>query len=93
MPGSYSIRACTHPVKPLEWRREASVWLFGAVDARDADQFPCQAHEFLAVDLVQYIFEHTSETGVCDRFGVRLRQLKPARSGSSSLHSHAVTST
>src|SRR3712207_1151553 len=38
-------------------------------------------HEFLAVDLLQYIFERTSKSGVCVRFDVRLRQLKPASSG------------
>jgi len=42
-------------------------------------------HEFLAVDLIQYIFEHTSESSVCARFDVRFRQLKPASSGPSSL--------
>src|SRR5215203_5001894 len=38
-------------------------------------------HEFPAVDHIQYIFEHTSESGVYARFGVQLRQIKPASSG------------
>src|SRR5215204_3580237 len=37
-------------------------------------------HEFLAVDLIQYILEHTSESGVCAHFGVQLRHIKPASS-------------
>jgi hypothetical protein len=49
-------------------------------------------HEFLTVDLIQYIFERTSEYGICVSFDVRLRQLKPARSSSSSLHSQAPVS-
>ena len=64
-----------------------AVRLFGTVDARNTDQFLCQTHEFLAVDLIQYIFEHTSESGVWVRFGVRLPQLNPASSGPLSLHS------
>src|SRR5215210_4705673 len=56
------------------------VLLFRAVDARDADEFARQVHEFPAVDVVQYIVEHSLESGVRSCFDVRVRQPKPANS-------------
>jgi hypothetical protein len=69
-----------------------AVPLFRTVDARDADELPREAYEFLAVDTIQYLFEYTSESGVCSRFDVRFRQLNPASPSPSSLLSQAVTS-
>ncbi|MCD6054042.1 MAG: hypothetical protein K0Q96_1234 [Rubrobacteraceae bacterium] len=51
------------------YARLVSVKLFGTVDARDADEFSCQVHEFLAVDPIQYIFEHSLELDVHVHFG------------------------
>jgi hypothetical protein len=53
--------------------------LFGTVDAGDADEFLRQAHEFLAIDPTQYVFDHASELDVY----VRLRQLELTGSGPS----------
>src|SRR5215210_4723416 len=60
--------------------RLVPVLLFRTVDARDADEFARQVHEFPAVDVVQYIVEHSLESGVRSCFDVRLRQPKPANS-------------
>jgi hypothetical protein len=32
--------------------RLVAIRLFGTVDARDTDEFPCQAHEFIAINLL-----------------------------------------
>jgi hypothetical protein len=64
-----------------------------AVDAGDAHEVSCQAHEFVAIDSTQYIFERMLKLDVCIGCVIWLHQVAPASSGPLSLLAQEVTST